>query len=109
MAITNVRTVQRVEVYPPQDASAAATTNAAHETLMVVYMHTFDDSDDADLPVSMSKTAHLSNFLHPILELYNNGKIVKTKHIAEHFTTTFKLENEHKKPLKDFLENINLK
>ena len=47
-------------------------------------------------------TAHLSNFLHPILELYNNGKIVKTKHIAEHFTTTFKLENEHKKPLKDF-------
>lgn len=55
------------------------------------------------------KTAHLSNFLHPILELYNNGKIVKTKHIAEHFTTTFKLENEHKKPLKEFLENMNLK
>lgn len=62
MAITNVRTVQRVEVYPPQDASAAATTNAAHETLMVVYMHTFDDSEDSDLPVSMNKTAHLTKF-----------------------------------------------
>ena len=62
MAITNVRTVQRVEVYPPQDASAAATTNAAHETLMVVYMHTFDDSEDSDLPVSMNKSVHLTKF-----------------------------------------------
>ena len=62
MAITNVRTVQRVEVYPAQDSTADAATNAAHETVMVVYMHTFDDSEDADLPVSMSKTAHLSKF-----------------------------------------------
>ena len=54
MAISNVRTVQRVEVYPPQDSSADAATNAAHETVMVVYMHTFDDADDADLPVSMT-------------------------------------------------------
>lgn len=62
MAISNVRTVQRVEVYPPQDSSADAATNAAHETVMVVYMHTFDDADDADLPVSMNKTTHLSKF-----------------------------------------------
>ena len=62
MAITNIRTVQRVEVYPPQDATADASTNAAHETLMVVYNHTFDDSGDADLPVTTSKSVHLAKF-----------------------------------------------
>ena len=36
-------------------------------------------------------------------------KIVKTKHIAEHFTTTFKLENEHKKPLKRFFRKYKFK
>ena len=63
MAITNVRTVQRVEVYPPQDATAADTANAKHETLMVVYNHTFDDSEDSDLPVTTSKSVHLSKFV----------------------------------------------
>ena len=63
MAITNVRTVQRVEVYPPRDTSADATTNAAHETLMVVYTHTFDDSEDSDLPVTTSKSVNLSKFV----------------------------------------------
>lgn len=55
------------------------------------------------------ETAHLSNFLHPILELYNNGKLIRTHHMAEHFTTIFKLEKEHIKPLKNFLQNIDLK
>jgi len=63
MAITNVRTVQRVEVYPPQDAAAADTANAKHETLMVVYNHTFDDSEDSDLPVTTTKVVHLNKFV----------------------------------------------
>ena len=46
MAITNVRTVQRCEVYPLQDSSAADTTNAKHESVMVVYNNTFDDSNE---------------------------------------------------------------
>ena len=62
MAITKTRTVQRVEVYPAQDSSADATTNAAHETVMVVYENTFDDSEDATLPVATNSTVHLSKF-----------------------------------------------
>ena len=50
-----------------------------------------------------AERAHLSNFLHPILKLYKNGKLQKTHHVAEHFTTTFNLEKEHIKPLKHFL------
>ncbi len=63
MAITNVRTVQRIEVYPAADTSAADTANAKHETVMVVYNHTFDDSEDASLPVGTTATKHLSKFV----------------------------------------------
>ena len=63
MAITNVRTVQRVEVYPAQDSSAEDTANAKHETLMVVYNHTFDDSEDAALPITTTKVVHLNKFV----------------------------------------------
>ena len=63
MAITNVRTVQRVEVYPAQDTSAADTANAKHASIMVVYNHTFDDSGDADLPVVTTKVVHLNKFV----------------------------------------------
>ena len=62
MAITKTRIVQRVEVYPAQDSSADATTNAAHETVMVVYENTFDDSEDATLPVTSYSNIHLSKF-----------------------------------------------
>lgn len=62
MAITKTRTVQRVEVYPATDSSADATTNAAHESVMVVYQNTFDDSEDATLPVATNSTVHLSKF-----------------------------------------------
>ena len=63
MAITNVRTVQRVEVYPAQDSSAANTANAKHPSVMVVYNHTFDDSEDAALPITTTKAAHLNKFV----------------------------------------------
>tara|TARA_R100000664_G_scaffold7543_3_gene12679 strand:+ start:1165 stop:1431 length:267 start_codon:yes stop_codon:yes gene_type:complete len=63
MAIKKTTTVQRIEVYPLQDATAAASANAKHPTLMVVYVDTFDDSSDDDLPVSTSKTKHLTKFV----------------------------------------------
>lgn len=48
MAITNTRTVQRLEVYPGDTP-----------TIMVVYQHTFDDTEDAELPVTTTVTKHL--------------------------------------------------
>lgn len=63
MAITNVRTVQRCEVYPLQDSSAADTTNAKHESVMVVYNNTFDDSEDATLPVTTTRVVHLYKYV----------------------------------------------
>lgn len=62
MAITNVRTVQRVETYPAQDSSAADTTNEGNATLMVVYEHTFDDSSDDALPVTSTVVKHLQRY-----------------------------------------------
>lgn len=63
MAITNVRTVQRIEVHPPADTSAANTANAKHETVTVIYNHTFDDSEDATLPVTTTTAAYLNKFV----------------------------------------------
>lgn len=63
MAITKTTKVQRVEVYPPADTSAADTLNSKHETLMVVYEDTLDDTEDADLPVTATRVKHLSKFV----------------------------------------------
>ena len=62
MAITKVTNVQRLEVYPPADSSADDTANAKHETLMVVYEDTLDDSTDDDLPVTATRVKHLSKY-----------------------------------------------
>ena len=62
MAITKTTTVQRIEVYPPADSSAADSANAKHETVMVVYEDTLDDSADADLPVVATRVKHLSKW-----------------------------------------------
>ena len=63
MAITLTRTVQRIEVYPLADSTAEDTANAKHPSLMIVYNETFDDSSDADLPVTASKVKHLYKFV----------------------------------------------
>ena len=52
MAITNVRRVQRREVYPTREGET-------DPTIMVVYEHTFDDSSDDALPVTSSVVKHL--------------------------------------------------
>ena len=63
MAITKTTKVQRVEVYPAMDSSAASTTNNAHERLMVVYEDTLDDSADADLPVTATRVKNLTKLV----------------------------------------------
>ena len=62
MAITQVRTVQRVETYPKADSSAADTLNAGNPTIMVVYEHTFDDTSDAALPVTSTAVKNLHRY-----------------------------------------------
>lgn len=62
MAITNTRTVERIEVYPPVDSSAAATTNDGNVTIMVVYQNLFDDANDDALPVTSKTVKILSRF-----------------------------------------------
>ena len=63
MAITKTTKVQRIEVYPPADTSAADSTNAKHETVMVVYEDTLDDSEDKDLPVVATRVKNLTKFV----------------------------------------------
>ena len=63
MAITKVTKVQRMEVYPPADSSAEDTVNAKHETVMVVYEDTLDDSADADLPVTATRVKNLTKLV----------------------------------------------
>ncbi len=52
MAITNTRTVQRVEVQPEGD----------DPIVFVVYTHTFDDSTDDQLPIATEKTHWLNRY-----------------------------------------------
>ena len=65
MAISNVTTVQRVEIYPLADSTAAATANAKHPTVMVVYNHTLAGTGgDAGIDGSVSTTVkHLHKFV----------------------------------------------
>jgi hypothetical protein len=63
MAITKTTAVQRLEVYPIADSSAADTANAKHESVMVVYEDTLDDSSDADLPVTATRVKYLYKFV----------------------------------------------
>ena len=63
MAISKTTKVQRMEVYPLVDSSAADSTNAKHETVMVVYEDTLDDSEDADLPVVATRVKHLTKYV----------------------------------------------
>lgn len=54
MAITNTRAVQRIETYPALVGD--------DPTLMVVYEHTFDDTNDTALPVTSTVVKHLQRY-----------------------------------------------
>ena len=63
MAITKTTKVQRIEVYPPADSSAADSANAKHETIMVVYHDILDDENDAELPVVATRVKNFSKYV----------------------------------------------
>ena len=62
MAISKTTRVQRAEVYRAMDSTAEATLSAAWPTVMVVYEDVLDDPDDAELPVTATRTKHLQKF-----------------------------------------------
>lgn len=70
MAITQTKTIQRIEVYPSQ-------VDGEQPRLMVVEEHFFDDPDDAELPVYSSKVYHLdetsdvSGKMQMVQDVYN--------------------------------------
>ena len=65
MAISSSKSVQRVEVYPLADSSAADTANAKHPTVMVVYENTLTGTGaDAHLGGTVAtEVKHLSKFV----------------------------------------------
>lgn len=71
MAITQTKTIQRIEVYPAQDETV-------QPTMMVVEEHFFDDPNDAELPVVSNKVYHLdassdvSGKLQLVQDVYNS-------------------------------------
>lgn len=62
MAITKTTSLERVEVRPAEDSSAADTTNIGNPTVEAVYIDTMDDSSDADLPVDVTRTKYLERY-----------------------------------------------
>ena len=63
MAITRTTSVQRCEVYPLMDSSADNTANSKHPSIMVVYIDSFDDSEDSTLPVESNRVVHFNKFV----------------------------------------------
>ena len=63
MAITKTRTLQRLEVYPVADTTAADTENSGNPTIMVNYNHVFDDSTDSELPAATNQVKHLHRYV----------------------------------------------
>lgn len=62
MAITKTTSLERVEVRPAEDSSAADTTNAGNPTVEAIYVDTIDDTSDADLPVDYTRTKCLERY-----------------------------------------------
>ena len=63
MAISKTTTVDRIEIYPAEDASAEATTLQAHARVMVMYMDLLDDPDDTELPVTAYREKVFNKFV----------------------------------------------
>tara|TARA_B100001094_G_scaffold333285_1_gene410301 strand:+ start:836 stop:1108 length:273 start_codon:yes stop_codon:yes gene_type:complete len=65
MAISSKQSVQRIEVYPLADSTAADTANAKHPTVMVVYENTLTGTGaDAHLDGTVAtEVKHLSKFV----------------------------------------------
>ena len=63
MAITKTTTIQRIELYPAADSSAADNLNAKWPTFTVTFTDVLDDAEDADLPVTAHRTKYFQKFV----------------------------------------------
>lgn len=63
MAITKTTKLQRLEVYPAVDSSAADTSNKKYPSIEIYYEDHLDDSTDDDLPVTAMRNKHLYKFV----------------------------------------------
>lgn len=63
MAITKTTTIQRIELYPATDSSAADNLNAKWPTFTVVFSDRLDDAEDADLPVTATRSKYFQKFV----------------------------------------------
>ena len=63
MAITKTTKVERIEVYPLKNSSAATDSNDKYPSIMVVYNDIIDDSEDSDLPVTATRVKHIHKFV----------------------------------------------
>lgn len=62
MAITKTTTLDQIELNKPADASADATSNDHHWRISALFTDVLDDSSDADLPVTVSRTKHYMKY-----------------------------------------------
>jgi len=67
MAIVHTRKVQRIEVYPMLEGEKPS--------LMVTYIYTFDDTEDAELPVNTKKAVRINAITDSEDE---NGDVIET-------------------------------
>ena len=63
MAITKTIKLEKVEVIPAIDTTAAASSNAKHPTVLATYTFTVNDSEDSDLPIVGNKIKELTKFV----------------------------------------------
>ena len=62
MSITKTIKLHRCEVYPAIDKTAETTLNIAWPTFELVYNDIIDDENDADLPITSTRTKTLSKY-----------------------------------------------
>ena len=63
MAITKTTKVERIEVYPLKNGTAATDSNDKYPSIMVVYNDIIDDSEDSDLPVTATRVKYIYKFV----------------------------------------------
>ena len=64
MAITKTRKLQSIQVLPAQDTDATGIyINQSVPRVHVEYIHVFDDSEDAELPVSIHNFININKWV----------------------------------------------
>ena len=77
------------------------------------YKDTFDENNKyqptyTTIPFNagLKETAHLSEFIHPVFNLYYKNVHKYTYHLAEHLVAEFRLQGVHIEPLLEFLKKV---